>query len=47
LRRAEGDETYDGQQTFFEVCARLAREQRLSRFVYLAAKPGAVAARSA
>ncbi len=42
LRRVEGDETFDGQQTFFEVCARLARERRLSRFVYLAAKPVAV-----
>jgi SAM-dependent methyltransferase len=44
LRQIEGDETYDGQQTFFEVCARLAREQRLSRFVYVAAKPEAAAA---
>jgi cyclopropane fatty-acyl-phospholipid synthase-like methyltransferase len=43
LRRAEGDETYDGQQTFFEVCAQLARERRLSRFVYVAAKDRAVA----
>jgi cyclopropane fatty-acyl-phospholipid synthase-like methyltransferase len=42
LRRVEGDETFDGQQTFFEVCARLARERRLSRFVYVAAKPVAV-----
>ena len=47
LRQFEGDETYDGQQTFFEVCARLARERRLSRVVYVAAKPGAVAAPSA
>jgi SAM-dependent methyltransferase len=47
LRRIEGDETYDGQQTFFEVCARLARERRLSRFVYLAAMSGAVAVPSA
>jgi len=47
LRQFEGDETYDGQQTFFKVCARLARERRLSRVVYVAAKPGAVAAPSA
>ena len=39
LRKIEGDETYEGQQEFFEVAARLARERRLSRFVYVAEKP--------
>jgi len=39
LREVEGDETFDGQQRFLEVTARLARERRLSRFVYLAEKP--------
>ena len=39
--RAKGNETYDGWQTFLEVCARLARERRLSRFVCGAASPGA------
>jgi SAM-dependent methyltransferase len=40
LREIEGDETFDGQQRFLEVTARLARERRLSRFVYLAEKTG-------
>jgi SAM-dependent methyltransferase len=39
LREIEGDETFDGQQRFLEVTATLARERRLSRFVYLAEKP--------
>jgi SAM-dependent methyltransferase len=39
LREIEGDETFHGQQRFLEVAARLARERRLSRFVYLAQKP--------
>jgi cyclopropane fatty-acyl-phospholipid synthase-like methyltransferase len=39
LREIEGDETFDGQQRFLEVAATLARERRLSRFVYLAEKP--------
>jgi SAM-dependent methyltransferase len=39
LRRIEGDETFDGRQRFFDMVARLARERRLSRFVYLAEKP--------
>jgi cyclopropane fatty-acyl-phospholipid synthase-like methyltransferase len=43
LRRVEGNETYEGQQTFLDVCARLARERRLSRFVYVATKDRAVA----
>jgi SAM-dependent methyltransferase len=39
VRQAEGDETFDGQQRLFEIAARLARERRLSRLVYLAQKP--------
>jgi SAM-dependent methyltransferase len=39
LREIEGDETFQGQQRFLEVAALLAREGRLSRFVYLAEKP--------
>jgi SAM-dependent methyltransferase len=39
LRKIEGDETFEGQQQFLEVAATLARERRLSRFVYLADKP--------
>jgi SAM-dependent methyltransferase len=42
LREIEGDERYAKQQTFFAMCARLARERRLSRFAYLARKPGGV-----
>jgi ubiquinone/menaquinone biosynthesis C-methylase UbiE len=38
LREIEGDETFEGQQRFLEVAATLARERRLSRFVYLAEK---------
>jgi SAM-dependent methyltransferase len=34
LRRLEGDATFDGQQRFFEVAARLAAERRLSRFAF-------------
>lgn len=40
LRRLEGDDTFEGQQEFFDVAARTAREGRLSRFAYLAVKPG-------
>ncbi len=36
LRQLEGDETFDGLQRFFETVAVLARERRLSRFVYVA-----------
>ena len=36
LRTVEGDETFEGQQHFFEVAARLAEEQRLSRFAFAA-----------
>ena len=39
IRRIEGDETFDGRQRFFDMVARLARERRLCRFVYLAEKP--------
>lgn len=38
VRRAEGDAAFDGQQTFFDICARLAGEQRLSRIAYCAVK---------
>jgi SAM-dependent methyltransferase len=36
LRRLEGEVTFDGLQRFFETVAVLARERRLSRFVYVA-----------
>jgi 2-polyprenyl-3-methyl-5-hydroxy-6-metoxy-1,4-benzoquinol methylase len=36
LREIEGGRTYDDQQEFLEVTARIAREGRLSRFVYVA-----------
>lgn len=39
LRTIEGDETYDGRQRFFRTAARLAREHRLSRLAFVAAKP--------
>jgi cyclopropane fatty-acyl-phospholipid synthase-like methyltransferase len=35
LREIEGDQAYDGQQEFLAVAARVAREGRLSRFVYV------------
>jgi SAM-dependent methyltransferase len=38
LRRVEGDADFEGQQTFFEVCARLAEERRLSRIAYCAVR---------
>src|SRR6202790_2608629 len=38
LRETEGDQTYDGQQEFLAVAARVAREGRLSRFVYVSKK---------
>jgi ubiquinone/menaquinone biosynthesis C-methylase UbiE len=38
LREVEGDSSYEGQQTFLEVTARVARERRLSRFLYIAEK---------
>ncbi len=39
LREAEGDQTFEGRQRFFNVAATLAGERRLSRYVYVAAKP--------
>lgn len=38
LREIEGDRTYDDEQDFLAVAARLAREGRLSRFVYVSKK---------
>ncbi len=38
LREIEGDEAYDGQQEFLAVAARIAREGRLSRVVYVSKK---------
>ena len=38
LRNIEGDETYEGQQQFLGVAARIAKEGRLSRFMYVAEK---------
>lgn len=34
LRSIEGEDTFEGQQIFFEVAARLAEERRLSRFAF-------------
>lgn len=39
LCEIEGQQTYESQQEFFMVAARLARERRLSRYLYLAEKP--------
>ena len=39
LREIEGDQTYEGQQEFFAVASRLAKEGRLSRFLHVAEKP--------
>lgn len=38
LCEIEGDQTFEGQQEFFAVTARVAREGRLSRFAYVAEK---------
>jgi ubiquinone/menaquinone biosynthesis C-methylase UbiE len=38
LREMEGEETFNGQQEFLAMAARLAKEKRLSRFVYAAEK---------
>jgi 2-polyprenyl-3-methyl-5-hydroxy-6-metoxy-1,4-benzoquinol methylase len=38
LREIEGSETFEGQQEFLSVAARLAKEKRLSRFVFVAEK---------
>jgi cyclopropane fatty-acyl-phospholipid synthase-like methyltransferase len=41
LIKVEGEETFSGQQTFFEVAAKIAEERRLSRFAFHAVKkPG-------
>ena len=36
LREIEGEETYVAQQDFLDTAARIARERRLSRFLYVA-----------
>jgi cyclopropane fatty-acyl-phospholipid synthase-like methyltransferase len=38
LREIEGDQAYEGQQEFLVVAAHVAREGRLSRFVYVSEK---------
>lgn len=38
LRQVEGATTFEAQQAFFAVAERTARERRLSRFAYLAAR---------
>ena len=38
LLEIEGEQTFEGQQEFLAVAARLAEEKRLSRFVYVAEK---------
>jgi SAM-dependent methyltransferase len=38
LRRIEGDATFEGQQTFLDVAARLASERRLSRLAIRAVR---------
>lgn len=38
LREIEGDLDFEGQQSFFEMCARLAGERRLSRIAYCAVR---------
>jgi cyclopropane fatty-acyl-phospholipid synthase-like methyltransferase len=38
LRKIEGDQAYEGQQEFLAVAARVAREGRLSRFLYVSTK---------
>ena len=38
LREIEGDQGYESQQEFLAVAARVAREGRLSRFVYVSKK---------
>lgn len=40
LRKIEGDVKYEQQQKFLDVAARMAAEGRLSRFLYVAEKPG-------
>jgi cyclopropane fatty-acyl-phospholipid synthase-like methyltransferase len=38
LRPIEGESTFEAQQQFFAVATRIAKERRLSRFVYVAEK---------
>jgi hypothetical protein len=38
LREIEGNRAYDAQQEFLAVASRVAREDRLSRFVYVSKK---------
>jgi 2-polyprenyl-3-methyl-5-hydroxy-6-metoxy-1,4-benzoquinol methylase len=38
LREIEGDQAYEGQQEFLAAAARVAREGRLSRFLYVSTK---------
>lgn len=38
LREIEGEEAFEGQQTFFEVASTLAADRRLSRYLFLAQK---------
>ncbi len=39
LRQIEGDQAYATQQEFLSIASRLAKEDRLSRFVFVAEKP--------
>ena len=36
VREIEGEETYAAQQEFLAIAARLAKDRRLSRFLYVA-----------
>ena len=38
VRRIQGDAVYENQQEFLSVAAQLAREGRLSRFIYVSEK---------
>lgn len=40
LREIEGEDLYNSQQLFLQLSARLAKERRLSRFVYVCKKLG-------
>ena len=39
LKKVEGEDSFEGQQSFLEVAATIADERRLSRFAYLAECP--------
>jgi 2-polyprenyl-3-methyl-5-hydroxy-6-metoxy-1,4-benzoquinol methylase len=39
LRQIEGDQVYNDQQEFLNIAARIARERRLSRFLYVSERP--------